>query len=105
MLSRLSGLSSGARGLAGTARSTGGRAVTTAATATAGGLHTGGSYLTAFGGTHGGSSGRAVGMLGKGVLAASRHPKTAMGVAAGGIGYAGYRNRRGSQNNPLIGLE
>jgi hypothetical protein len=44
-------------------------------------------------------------MLGKGVLAASRHPKTAMGVAAGGIGYAGYRNRRGSQNNPLMGLE
>lgn len=101
MFPRLSGLSAGARGLAGTARSTGGRAVT----ATAGGLHTGGSYLTAFGRTHGGSSGRAVGMLGKGVLAASRHPKTAMGVAAGGIGYAGYRNRRGSQNNPLMGLE
>ena len=100
-MSRLSGMSAGVRGLAGKARSTGGRA----ATATAGGLYVGGSYLTAFGRTHGGSSGRAVGMLGKGVLAASRHPKTAMGVAAGGIGYAGYRGRRGSQNNPLMGLE
>jgi hypothetical protein len=101
MFARLSGMSAGARGLAGKARSTGGRAMT----ATADGLDFGGSYLTAFGKTHGGSSGRAVGMLGKGVLAASRHPKTTMGVAAGGIGYAGYRNRKGSQNNPLIGLE
>jgi len=98
---RLSGMSAGARGLAGRARSTGGRAVG----ATAGGLHTGGSYLTTFGKTHGGSSGRAVGMMGKGVLAASKHPKTTMGLAAGGIGYAGYRSRRGSQGNPLVGME
>ena len=105
MFARLSGMSSGVKGLAGRAKSTGGRAVTTAATATAGGLTVGGSYLSTFGKTHGGSSGRAVGMMGKGALAASKYPKTAMGVAAGGIGYAGYRNRRGSQNNPLIGLE
>ncbi len=43
--------------------------------------------------------------IGSGLTMASRHPKSVMGAAAGGIGYAGYRNRRGSQNNPLIGLE
>ena len=48
---------------------------------------------------------KTLGGIGKGLSAASRHPKTTMGVAAGGIGYAGYRNRRGSQNNPLMGLE
>jgi len=48
---------------------------------------------------------RATGAIGTGLTTASKYPKTAMGAAAGGIGYAGYRNRRGSQNNPLIGLE
>jgi len=48
---------------------------------------------------------RATGAIGTGLTAASRHPKTVMGAAAGGIGYAGYRSRKGSQNNPLIGLE
>ena len=85
------------RNIAGTARSTGGRA----AAGVAGGLHVGGNYLSTFGVRHGGSSGRAVGAMGRGVLAASRHPKTTMGAAAGGIGYMGYRSRRGSQNSPL----
>jgi hypothetical protein len=48
---------------------------------------------------------RATGSIGSGLTMASRHPKTVMGAAAGGIGYAGYRSKRGSQNNPLIGLE
>jgi hypothetical protein len=48
---------------------------------------------------------KTAGAIGSGLTMASRHPKTVMGAAAGGIGYAGYRNRRGSQNNPLIGLE
>ena len=48
---------------------------------------------------------RAAGGIGSGLTMASRHPKSVMGAAAGGIGYAGYRSRRGSQNNPLIGLE
>lgn len=48
---------------------------------------------------------RTTGAIGTGLTTASKYPKTAMGVAAGGIGYAGYRNRKGSQNNPLIGLE
>lgn len=89
------------RNIAGTARSTGGRA----AAGVAGGLHVGGSYLSAFGKTHAGSSGRAVGAMGRGVLAASRHPKTTMGLAAGGIGYMGYRSRKGSQNSPLQSFE
>ena len=101
MFSKSVGKSAAVMGLAGKARSTGGRAIG----ATAGGLHVGGSYLSTFGTTHGGSSGRAVGAMGKGVLAASRRPKMVMGAAAGGIGYTGYRNRRGGQNNPLLGLE
>ncbi len=79
------------------ARSTGGRA----ASGVAGGLHVGGSYLSGFGTGRGGSSGRLVGAMGKGVLAASRHPKTTMGAAAAGAGYMGYRSARGSQNSPL----
>jgi len=89
------------RNIAGVARSTGGRATT----GVAGGLHIGGTYLRDFGTRHAGSSGRAVGAMGRGVLAASRHPKTTMGLAAGGIGYMGYRSRKGSQNNPLQSFE
>ena len=48
---------------------------------------------------------KTAGAIGSGLTMASKHPKTVMGAAAGGIGYAGYRSRRGSQNNPLIGLE
>ena len=48
---------------------------------------------------------KAAGGIGSGLTMASRHPKTVMGATAGGIGYAAYRNKRGSQNNPLIGLE
>ena len=48
---------------------------------------------------------KAAGGIGSGLTMASRHPKSVMSAAAGGIGYAGYRSRRGSQNNPLIGLE
>ena len=48
---------------------------------------------------------KAAGGVGSGLTMASRHPKSVMAAAAGGIGYAGYRGRRGSQNNPLIGLE
>ena len=48
---------------------------------------------------------KAAGAIGTGLTTAAKYPKTTMGVAAGGIGYAGYRSRRGSQNNPLIGLE
>ena len=48
---------------------------------------------------------RATGAIGTGLTTASRHPKTVMGAAAGGIGYAGYRSRKGIQNSPLIGLE
>ncbi len=45
------------------------------------------------------------GGIGKGLSMASRHPKSVMGAAAGGIGYMGYRNRKGAQGNPLAGFE
>jgi hypothetical protein len=32
-------------------------------------------------------------------------PKTAMGIGAAGLGYAGYRSTKGSQNSPIIGIE
>jgi len=68
-------------------------------------MRAGGLYLNRVGTLGGGSSGRLVGAMGRGVLAASRHPKTTMGLAAGGLGYAGYRGMRGSQNSPVIGIE
>jgi hypothetical protein len=101
MFSKSVGKSAGVMGLAGKARSTGGRALT----GTTGGLHAGANYLSAFGAKHGGSSGRVVGGIGKGLSMASRHPKSVMGAAAGGIGYMGYRNRKGAQGNPLAGFE
>ena len=48
---------------------------------------------------------KAAGGIGSGLSMASRHPKSVMSATAGGIGYGAYRSRRGSQNNPLIGLE
>ena len=48
---------------------------------------------------------KTLGGIGKGLRGVSRYPKTVMGVAAGGVGYMGYRNTRGSQNNPLKSLE
>lgn len=101
-MQNLVGRSLGAmRSVANTARSTGGKAVT----GVAGGMRAGGLYLNRVGTLSGGSSGRFVGAMGRGVLAASRHPKTTMGLAAGGIGFAGYRGLRGSQNSPMIGVE
>jgi hypothetical protein len=43
-----------------------------------------------------------MGKIGKGM---EKYPKTTMGLGAAGIGYMGYRNVKGSQNSPIIGVE
>jgi hypothetical protein len=35
----------------------------------------------------------------------AKRPKTSMGIGAAGVGYMGYRNAKGSQNSPIIGVE
>lgn len=83
------------------ARSTGGRA--------AGGVAAFGTGVGAFGSGYAARGGRVTGAVGRSLGAAGRtmakYPRATMGVAAGGIGYAGYRGVRGSQNNPIQGIE
>lgn len=78
---RLSGLSSGARGLASKARSTGGLVRD--------GME---SYAASRNG----------GIIGKSIGAMAKHPGISAGVAGGAaVGYGAYRHRRGSQNRAL----
>jgi len=97
------------RNVASTARSSGGRAVGRAAQATqrAGGSVYGyGSRYASLPTTSRIPGARA---LGKGIAATGNfmmnRPKTTMGIGAAGLGYAGYRGMRGSQNSPVIGIE
>lgn len=43
-----------------------------------------------------------MGKIGKGI---EKYPKTTMGLGVGAVGYMGYRNAKGSQNSPIIGVE
>lgn len=94
------------RSVAGRARSTGGRVVGTSARATQrAGTRLAG-YSSGLSTTSRIPGARSVG---KGMAAAgdfmTKYPKSTMGIGAAGIGYAGYRGMRGSQNSPVIGIE
>jgi len=91
------------------ARSTGGRVVGT----TAQGTQRVGARLSGYGSRYAAlpTTSRIPGArsVGRGIAATGNfmvnRPKTAMGIGAAGLGYAGYRSTRGSQNSPVIGLE
>jgi len=97
------------KSVAGRARSSGGRAVGTTAQAT----QRVGSRMSGFGARYAAqpATARVPGArsVGRGVAATGNfmmnRPKTAMGIGAAGLGYAGYRSTRGSQNSPIIGIE
>lgn len=97
------------KNVAGRARSTGGRVVGTASQAT----QRAGARISGYGSGYSAlpSTSRVPGArsLGRGIAATGNfmmnRPKTAMGIGAAGLGYAGYRSTRGSQNSPIIGIE
>lgn len=97
------------RSVANRARSTGGRVFGASAQAT----QRAGTRLAGYSSKYAGLSttSRIPGArsVGKGMAAAgnfmTKYPKSTMGIGAAGIGYAGYRGMRGSQNSPVIGIE
>lgn len=58
--------------------------------------------LASRGGVYRRHAGGAIASTGRAI---SKYPRSSMGIAAGGIGYGVHRGLRGSQNNPIQGLE
>jgi len=110
MIRSIAGRALGAtRNVASRARSSGGRAVGTAAQVT----QRAGARISGYGSGYSSASSTAripgARSLGRGIAATGnfmmKNPKTSMGIGAAGLGYAGYRSTRGSQNSPIIGIE